>query len=59
MASFQEALEIAEAHGYQHLAGALALNLGFVHLMDGDAVSARRQGIGNAGSMIPAEIWYI
>ena len=38
----QEALRIAEAHGYRHPAAAAAANLGFVNLMDGDAASARR-----------------
>ena len=46
LAYLQDALRVADAHGYQHLAAAVAMNLGFAYLMDGDAASARRLLVG-------------
>lgn len=42
VAYLQESLRVAQAHGYQHVAAAVTVNLGFAHLMEGDAASARR-----------------
>jgi predicted ATPase/DNA-binding CsgD family transcriptional regulator len=41
IAHLQEALGISEAHGYRHVAAAVAVNLGFAHLMDSAAAKAR------------------
>jgi DNA-binding CsgD family transcriptional regulator len=46
IAYLQEGLGVAEAHGYQHPAAAIAVTLGFAHLKDEDAASARRPLIG-------------
>jgi len=46
LAYLQDALKVADAHGYQHLAAAAEMNLGFAHLMNGDAASARRLLVG-------------
>jgi len=41
LAYLQDALRVADAHGYQHLSAAAEMNLGFAYLMNGDAASAR------------------
>ena len=41
IAYLREALRVAEAHGYRHLAAGVAVNLGFTYLLDGDAANAR------------------
>jgi predicted ATPase/DNA-binding NarL/FixJ family response regulator len=46
LAYLQDALKVADAHGYQHLSAAAEMNLGFAHLMNSDAVSARRLLVG-------------
>jgi len=38
----QEALRLAEAHGYEHVVAAVTANLGFAYLVDGDDAGARR-----------------
>jgi DNA-binding CsgD family transcriptional regulator len=46
LAYLQDALRVADAHGYQHLSAAAEMNLGFAHLMNGDAASARSLLVG-------------
>ena len=41
LAYLQDALKVADAHGYRHLSAAAEMNLGFAYLMNGDAASAR------------------
>jgi predicted ATPase/class 3 adenylate cyclase/DNA-binding CsgD family transcriptional regulator len=41
IAHLQEALGISEVHGYRRVAAAVAANLGFAHLMDSAAATAR------------------
>ena len=46
LAYLQDALRVADAHGYQHLSAAAEMNLGFAYLMNGEAASARRLLVG-------------
>ena len=46
LAYLQDALRVADAHGYQHLSAAAEMNLGFAYLLNGDAASARRLLVG-------------
>ena len=46
LAYLQDALRVADAHGYQHLSAAAEMNLGFAYLMNCDAASARRLLVG-------------
>jgi DNA-binding CsgD family transcriptional regulator len=46
LAYLQDALRVADVHGYQHLSAAAEMNLGFAYLMNTDAASARRLLVG-------------
>jgi len=46
LAYLEDGLRVADAHGYQHLSAAAEMNLGFAHLMNDDAASARRLLVG-------------